>query len=400
MARPRKEKPPLAVHLLQPLVLPVDWLTVNIRIPHVDTRLGAPTPFVGNKGRFNGLTYEKVGGPTRVWNRIDNLYDYHGQLMAEVHSGPRSEMLFDANEVQVKADNRTFYDGRWNGVFGCLLDGEGWSYQAISQLDIAADGVGFLEPFTRYVHDEIETSCRAKLRFGKPQNGKVDELILGSRKGGKYARCYYKREELAVSGKTYIDEYWRANGIAPEVRVDRLEVSMKGTEIRRYFGGDNADEWGEVVGDINERSQEFLSALAEPHKRAVMYHSAMRKMIAWRERESSDGRSRSKRSLVDWDFSFVTDREVVPVQRAPRVSDIGLNSMKTTIRNNYLCSCADGGRPFLSIVQQQVAAFGLEAWYHSRRPHWDFEFRKFVEARGMRAHTLFDHIRLTMGDER
>jgi hypothetical protein len=358
-----------------------------------------PTPFVRDKGKFGPMTYRRIQDGTRVWGRIDSVFA-DGREVAQVASAARSSMLFGEDEVQVKVDNRLFYDGQWSKVLDTLLLGEGWLYTATSQLDLAADGVGFLAPFDRYVKGGIEYGGKAALHFEKKPNRPVSAFRLGSRQSGKYARCYYKREELAVSGKTYIADYWHANGVPADAAMERLEVSMKGGEIRRYFGGDLADHHGEVVGHLDERSPQFLSALRDPATRVQMYHSAMRKFVDFRE-VGPELRARDKRRLLQWDYSSVAAGDVVPVERAPRLHDFGLNTIKVMIKGNYVCGKASGGGGgglFMQAAQMQVAAFGLEKWYAERRDAWDVYYAKLIKAGGLTARTLFDKVRLTRGD--
>ncbi len=57
---------------------------------------------------------------------------------------------------------------------------------------------------------------------------------LGSRLSDKYIVIYDKQEEIEKSGKTYIADFWRKNGllINPDKRINRIEIRLKRKAVR------------------------------------------------------------------------------------------------------------------------------------------------------------------------
>lgn len=361
-------------YVFRPFALPLDWLDVLLTVPQ-----GSPQerPYSNEDTIPLGdrLALVRQPGRSKAFDRLDALVDVRtDRTLGLVRSCPHSAAIMPMNRVQLKLANDALYNGTWSETLAHVQDGLGWAYHAVSKLDLAADGHGFLAPFADAARGAVSYGGRADFVV-RYNGGKIKAAELGVKSSNKFGRIYGKSRELRLSGKLYIADYWKVNGCEDVDNVDRCEISVKGPEVRRYYPA--------------ERTRAFLDGLASPRYRAEVFASVANTFIRFRTGQAGD-RSRDRVDLLSWAWDRIADQDHVDARpRAKRVQDLGLNALKAHVRLSYMMHVATGSPRYLSTAQEVAEAVGLSRWMAGKAPLWKRTAEKIV-ATGLRAATLFD----------
>lgn len=203
------------------------------------------------------------------------------------------------NLCQLKIDNEYLYS--FNSVahvIDVLREDLALSYVGLSRVDICGDfqserllSQGFsIDDFnnkvaagrirrtklfgrakTRLVYTQEETACKDIKE--RPQvimkNGRIETIYFG--KSNIRARLYNKTNELKVSQKSYIIEFWNNNGMDPGGEVWRMELEIsglsshlrnlhfKGNQLKAYYKWlDDPVFYTDLYFDIIRRNYSFI----------------------------------------------------------------------------------------------------------------------------------------------
>lgn len=326
----------------------------------------------------------RLGHGTQHWKRRDALVNVDtNATVATVLSCPHNARAGAPGSVMLKVANDQFYNYGWHGVLTDMMDGLGWQYEATTQLDLSADGYGFLEPFRYAKREAIVPGGRSEWNVRNlPGVRGLKATELGTRGGNKFARIYRKSKEIQLSGKHYITDYWRDMQCPDVDNVERCEVSVKGKELRRYVK--------------RERDRSFLDMLTSPKQRAVLYHSLVEQFMWF---HGGEERSRDRTNLLAWDWSLIAeDEQVNALPRDPRMIDLGYNASKAAIRYNFTCYVATGRHHFLESAETIADGCGLMPWMEARAALWYKQAPKLVANDGHAA-KLFNALQGTTRGE-
>lgn len=371
---------------LAPHAVPLDWLTCTFAVPMSGLR-----PFNGDQVELPGdLTLHRHYGRTKVFNRIDELKMSNGRRVGIVASDPHSNVSFRPEHVQLKLDNGALYDQAWVDLLTELVECQGWEPFRVDQLDIAADGYDMMQPFHAYRDGRVIYGGRAELVL-RDANNALKAAEIGNRGGNKFARCYNKSRELKITRKAYVRSYWRKLGLPDLDTVQRLEVSVKGRELRRYVPQERTDTYT------------FLQSLTDPHRRAELYQSMMWTLVRFKARDGATRRSRSE-DAVRWTWDHLVPDPVLTYAREPRPVDIGEVALKTTCRILFLAHLArrdqgsaehDDPGGWKARSCELATAAGLGAWWRRSLESWHRSYLAITE-QGNFAPQLFDNLRGTL----
>lgn len=203
------------------------------------------------------------------------------------------------NLCQLKIDNEYLYSfNSIANIIDILREDLGLSYVGLCRVDICGDfqnerllSQGFaIDDFnnkvaagkirrtklfkrakTRVVYTQDETVCNDINE--RPQvimkNGRIETIYFG--KSNIRARLYNKTNELKVSQKSYIMEFWKNNGMDPAGEVWRMELEMsglsshlrnlhfKGNQLKAYYKWlDDPVFFTDLYFDIIRRNYSFI----------------------------------------------------------------------------------------------------------------------------------------------
>lgn len=155
---------------------------------------------------------------------------------------PRNELFFKKDTVKVEFANHTLYSGHWQQIYADL-EKYGLKYQGASRIDIAIDNVGYLYELmnlyakqtpdnrTMILKNSSESRAFFSAKVLNTTNMMFQNFNIGSSGGNKMVTIYNKSLELVRSGKDYIQEYWRKNGIIEQKEdLESLQKTVKKTD--------------------------------------------------------------------------------------------------------------------------------------------------------------------------
>jgi len=144
------------------------------------------------------------------------------------------------NEVSIRISNYLLYTGDYQRLLNKILDAFGLTYVRMVRIDIALDGtdilkiIGYLNKWYKSHTIQINNDAIKILptAFDKSTLTSL-EWVIGSKKSGISARVYGKTDEITVSGKQYIADFWVKNGI-PSEGIGRFEIQLNGKRLKKY----------------------------------------------------------------------------------------------------------------------------------------------------------------------
>lgn len=362
---------------LRPFCTMLDWLSVMMTGPWhcihngVDEWVRWDVP-----GARPGLCWYLSGIETKDFRRVYYVTDQVGEKLATICCAPRDAKKFPPDFLTVQFANSTLPTGEWRDLLRNMLE-MGCTYLGVQRVDIAADGwedegLGGGGDFIPVVqaalagHGEYFGKAHWQTdhlgRGAKSFNG----FRFGSRAGNKFMRCYRKKREMKAKGlKPHIVAAWRealngADPMADPREVGRLEVQLRGKELRRYFPG--------------ERTAEGLAALHDPGARVAAFAGTTRTMFDFRT-FPTDGRARSARPMHKWDWSLCTTNAPADLRREQRARKMSPHRVKVGIHALYDLYWATGEMELLAACERQAHAAGPEMvdWFHRCEKAWQQE---------------------------
>lgn len=214
-------------------LLNIDWLTVNYLVEHSPLNEGLEV-------HIGLLKFVPQNYSTRQFRYVYLVYNqYEKDEIATIVCNPLSKIL-DCRLHQVKLSNWVLYQENRHNYLKWIKEAINGKFLSLSRVDICVDIVGFdFYGFIKQYHDN-------KIREKKPKEvtehyKKYDGesvytgISWGSKLSDWTAKIYDKiREIQEQSGKLYILDYFKANGIdVDKEKVWRYEFSI--TSLRDKY---------------------------------------------------------------------------------------------------------------------------------------------------------------------
>lgn len=346
--------------LLRPFCTMLDWLTVMMMGPwHTMTnRPNEPVPW-RLPNLHPGIAWYRADMNVGDWRKVFYITDAVGEKLVTILADHADRKKYPQDFMTAQFANCTLANGYWRELFRALRE-MGCEHMGVQRIDIAADGWENID--NSEGGGEFIGVVMACLRGHGDYYGKAhwkthhlrhefNGFEFGSRRGNKFMRCYRKKREMKqVKHKPHIVEAWRAalNGYDPMEdprEVGRLEIVLKGKELRRYFKG--------------ESDFDALVSLHDPTTRASVFHATTRKVFDFRGL-STDGRARSASPLFAWDFSLCTTNPIETLIREQRARKLSPHRVKSALHfmyDLYLTTC---DAEVLKVAERAALAAGSE----------------------------------------
>lgn len=354
---------------LRPFTTMIDWLTIMMHGPFytITNEPGSVFPWLVDNGVPDLAVYcaGDIGVPH--FRKVFYIMDRSGCKLVTICCDPRDRKKFPPEFSTVQFANDTLAPGTWHSLYDSLRM-MGCEYIGVQQVDIAADGwenvdgsIGGGGDFLPVVLTSFLgiSSYYGKAHWKTHHTGRLwNGFEFGTKSGNKFLRCYRKKREMKAKGhKEHIAAAWRAalNGydaVSDPREVGRLEVKLKGRELRRYWPG--------------ERNDDELSKLNDPKFRVDLFSSATSTMFDFRT-WPTDGRARTARPVIRWDFSLCTTNAPENMPRAQRSRRIDVARAKRGLHEIYDVYLRTGDQDVLRILERNAAAMGQEFLDYIRR---------------------------------
>lgn len=324
---------------------------------------------------------------------------YKNEECAHVLCNSRNEKFFAGDVVKVDFVNHTLYSGQWVEIYE-LLQNFGLVYHAAGRVDIAIDGVNYLQELLNIYAKQsvrnrtmiLKNSSELRARFhAKVLNTKTmlfENFNIGAHGGNKMITVYNKSLEIVKSGKKYIQDFWLKNGvIQPSEQIDLPHQSeqlkkaeKRGKETFYLKGYRNVYRFelrlkSESIKEIEGFS---IKMLLTPEGLANIVRTHCKKYF---EACFNDNRNVTKCTPFDLlPYNKLNARVIAKIQR---VEKGGLYKAKLTV-HGLIQDVYKGNvnswnyNESIEVIFDRVAKYNLWDWLEMKLPEWDRLYINFV----------------------
>ena len=345
--------------LIQVYSICLDWFQANLTgvIPTLDLE---------QTYELNQITLitEKYG--SKHFDRRARV-QINGIELGEIKYNPRSKEIIQENTIIFKANNQALYDKNFLEYFEVFFKELELNFSHINKMDLACDGSGFMKPLIQADQGLIEWVGKGDFQPFK-KNKKIgleyQGFWLGSKKGDKFGRCYLKKEELAKSGKLYIESFWQMNDLYAKTgttNIERLEFSLGNKEIKKWIP---RGTWEETKALI--KNSEFI---------AKLFNSVSKTLFSFREKRKNIKQNVSRlKKLFKLDFSLFG--EITLLDKIINIGTKRLRAFKTSCKTMYEVGLKTG----IEFYEKQALEFAQNInhlhWFRKSRERWENEFKR------------------------
>jgi hypothetical protein len=182
-----------------------------------------------------GVHLIQVQGRTKHYDLKYEVYLF-GQSFATLLAQPRAEYV-QPNRVEVKVHNHLLYTEGWLDDYKYILSETGWRVVSNTRTDIAIDGAHELMRMCERSFKSRVIKRKGRARWKCESDNKsnaIKKVEIGSMHSDKYGKVYPKVEEVESSGKDYIKQFWKRNGLEVKGDMPRYEMTMRAKVGNNY----------------------------------------------------------------------------------------------------------------------------------------------------------------------
>lgn len=220
-------------------------------------------------------------------------------------------------------------------------------------IEIAIDGYALLDIQNKLLHSKAYHRKQLLRGITPTLNERTmtyKSHTLGSRFSDKYIVIYDKQEEIEKSGKTYIADFWRKNGlqINPDKRINRIEIRLKRKAVNN------------ITSDFKKLTNpEYLASLFRTYGGHYLeyIHNADRK--------------KRRKFVIDW-----KSLSALRLKKTSKIAEaIPIGAYKHVIKKLYLEYHLTGKDFYRQSYEELAETYQLKHWMFSKFPRWKQELR-------------------------
>lgn len=343
------------------------------------------------------IVLTEINRPTLHFNTHFVLF-YKKEECAHVLMHSKNEVFFAKDIVKVEFTNHTLYSGVWQIIYDCLAS-KALRYSGCSRIDIAIDGVGYLQKLmnvyakqnlgreTILLKNNSEKRSIFSAKVLNPKTRLFENFNIGSSGGNKMITIYNKSLEIVKSGKDYIQEFWLKNGVINKLN----DLKLQGIELNReerkgdqqYYikGQENIYRFeirlkSESIKEIKNFSIELLKS-PEGLISIVRTHCKKYFEACFNDNEN---------------ITRCTNIDLLPynkfggqlISKIKRVEKDGLYKAKLTIHGiiqDIYKGYVDDSKinEAIEVISDRVSKYNLAEYLEKKLPEWEKKYKKFVD---------------------
>lgn len=211
---------------------------------------------------FSGIILKLEGYGTKHYQLKYNVFlPGEKDPFALILTDPRNTKILEPDFSQIKIENHQLYRKGWTVKLATVLDALELQLNNITRLDIAIDGVGFLNQVERFERGEIESIGKVQTCDFKTAQRDRTGYNWGKRSSEKMLTIYDKSDELKRTNKLYISDTWIANNLneGQVDEIERLELKLRGKAIKRLL----IPETGEAIQYERLEDANYLASIVK-----------------------------------------------------------------------------------------------------------------------------------------
>lgn len=356
----------------RPFTVALDWLQMGIVLTEgLGLEDGIPELKVGKYK----LIRRDVG--TTRYTHCYRIYvgqdEYH---TLEVF--PRNARPENKRNAIVKFQNHLLYSEwwlEWQEFKEALVE----RVDRISRLDIAIDGMNhiydLLCDWTQKKTDKPKKNGFAVKLIGRSNvnGGKINRLTrnhenyrIGSTKGLRQIAIYNKTKDIDRLSKSYIKDYWEANGIDSTADVYRFEMRLFNGFLNQMELGENinnvlVNEHGELI-ESTINPDELLDMMRRDSFKLDFVRKACEKFFEWIYVEDKNVTRCTRLNL----FPKPPEHDLI---RVGRTYNGTAYKAKMQVHNTFyqVAKKIVGIEEGIAIIQKQIDVYDLQSWYGRRK---------------------------------
>lgn len=304
-----------------------------------------------------GINLKYRGYGHHQWQNVVEVF-LEGQRIGAMDVHPTT--LCAPDTVIWYTDNRIQYERGWTKKVQHVWQSLKLSFRHVCQIDVAVDtpytdNFNFIQELTA---GELKLVGGSAFTVEYTNQAKPRYFRFGSRSSDKYMRAYYKRQELEVSNKKYLEEFWSANGfnLQDNDEVARFEICLKKKELSRYK--DIFNRFGDLTGDT-------LHLLENPEYLAALFNTGKRKFFEFvraEDLQTDSNVSRAERVEI-LDLSGIT---TYLLEKIKTKLQKGIWSAKITVKQLYLCFLKTNDIRYMAQAEDIIYNYHLTRWFTDR----------------------------------
>lgn len=303
----------------------------------------------------DGLILEALPGRSKNYQRLWNVV-YFGEHFGVLQTCP-SATFIHALYIQFRIKNDHLYRSDWLTAYREILELSGWTHKSLTRLDIAIDGkAGDNAKIITKRHLSGRTIGRkgkALLSTSYTSNKTIIRYHVGSPSSEKSATIYNKVDDNKKTGKTYISEAWKINGLKDIEKTDRFEIRMRSKIANNY-------DWTRL-----DDSSYLSSVVRTECKNWFEFYYKGRDKNKYRSHKSG------KMEWIDW--SDIAG-QLLPKNKA--VAKSGVHRAKRIIKDCMYLNYVEGKDVPSGLIRQLKKEYTLHKWFDTKVPYWHQEWSR------------------------
>lgn len=378
---PERFRLPESIEIKCPVVkvAAVDWLTISASQPMENTGPGDdPQPkffkaeFRGEYQKGDFAVVSNSNMRDRVYSKAFDVY-YMGSLFGILFCCPYSAGVKSPDSVAFKVNNEWLY-AEWTQPLYQFLKSFNLQLQGVSRLDIALDGIGFLDPMRYADMKAVRLKGKTNLSRWSRGNQKITGFLLGSKASDRYVRCYHKNNEIEQSSKKYyVQKFWSNNGISEDqfAEMERLETVFKAAELKK------------IISDPVLRKQfpgsttwKFIANLADPVFLQALAKTAIDDLYVFTEQPETEKTNVSRLRKVCEVIYGATCRKI---KRVGEKNAARIRATQQAIKVVYQLYLKTKAERFRYLAGELIQECELETWWKKRKPKIIYEYELAVK---------------------
>lgn len=343
------------------------------------------------------IVLTEINRPTLHFNTHFVLF-YKKEECAHVLMHSKNEVFFAKDIVKVEFTNHTLYSGVWQIVYDCLAS-KGLRYSGCSRIDIAIDGVGYLQKLmnvyakqnlgkeTILLKNNSEKRSIFSAKVLNPKTRLFENFNIGSSGGNKMITIYNKSLEIVKSGKDYIQEFWLKNGVVDklnDLKLQSIELNReekKGCQQYYIKGQENIYRFeirlkSESIKEIKNFSIELLKS---PEGLISIVRTHCKKYF---EACFNDNENITRCTNIDLlPYNKFGGKLIDKIQRVEKdglyKAKLLIHGLIQDMHKEYLEE--NKTNEAIEIIRDRVAKYKLESYLEKKLPEWEKKYKKFVD---------------------
>jgi|GEM_PF-6047344 len=273
-----------------------------------------------------------------------------------------------SNTCTFQMANNILYRSDWMDILAELTNDANIEWNNVTRLDIAVDGANHIPGFlNRYARQSNANRCvyiKGDSRFNclnlKRATGSFQQFQIGSSKSGKQVSVYEKMQELEVSNKKYIKDFWARAGMDTTGPVWRTELRLKGEAIAQMPDFDMAGltEPEYLASLFKTQTANFFEFVYYPWKDNRVYRGEPIELFDYTIFKSPKLRKATMKK--------VNDRYKAKLFIHLASKELLLGQIAENLINEHL-----------AVMAEKIHKYDLLEWFKKRREYWIADYGRF-----------------------